>query len=242
MKLKHILTALADIVFPPRCLTCTAIIDHQNHTSFCPACFSKIHYVRSPLCPCCGIPFEGADGCDHICGDCITSKAVFSVARAVGHYETILLEAIHRFKYNGKIYIGEILGRLMAEFAYPLFNISENSLIMPVPLHPKKLRERGFNQSVILAREISKKYSISLDFMTLRRHINTEPQISLGKKERESNVRGVFSVADPERIKGQKIILVDDVYTSGSTVKECARVLMKNKAVTVAVVTLARAV
>ncbi len=78
--------------------------------------------------------------------------------------------------------------------------------------------------------------------MTLRRHVNTEPQISLGKKERESNVLGVFSVTDPDRIKGQRIILVDDVYTSGSTVKECARVLMKNKAVAVAVITLARAI
>ncbi len=130
----------------------------------------------------------------------------------------------------------------MAEFAYPLFNISENSLIVPVPLHPKKLRERGFNQSLILAKGISKKFTVSLDFMTLRRHINTEPQISLGKKERESNVHGVFSVTDPDKIKGQRIILVDDVYTSGSTVKECARVLMKNKAAAVAVITLARAV
>jgi ComF family protein len=152
------------------------------------------------------------------------------------------LEAIHRFKYNGKIYIGEILGRLMAEYTYPLFNVSENSLIVPVPLHPKKLRERGFNQSLILAKEISKKFAVSLDFMTLRRHINTEPQISLGKKERESNVHGVFSVTDPDKIKGQRIILVDDVYTSGSTVKECARALMKNKAAAVAVITLARAV
>ena len=130
----------------------------------------------------------------------------------------------------------------MAEFTYPLFNISDNSLIMPVPLHPKKLRERGFNQSLILAKEISKRFAVSLDFMTLRRHIYTEPQISLGKKERESNVHGVFSVADPGKIKGQRIIMVDDVYTSGSTVKECARVLMKNKAAAVAVVTLARAI
>lgn len=130
----------------------------------------------------------------------------------------------------------------MAEYAYPLFDISENSLIIPVPLHPKKLRERGFNQSLILAREISKKFSIPLDFMTLRRHINTEPQVSLGKKNREANVHGAFLVTEPEKIKGRRIILVDDVYTSGSTVKECARVLIKSKAEAVLVVTLARAV
>ena len=242
MKLKRTLSALADIVFPPRCFTCSEIVDHQRNSPFCTDCFSKIHFIWSPLCPCCGTPFAGADGGDHLCGDCITIKSVFSVARAVGRYETILLEAIHRFKYNGKIYIGEILGRLMAEYAYPLFNISNNSSIVPVPLHPKKLRERGFNQSLILAREISKKFTIPLDFMTLRRYVNTEPQISLGKKERESNVHGAFSVIDAEKIKGQRIILVDDVFTSGSTVKECARMLMKNKAAAIAVITLTRAV
>ena len=179
---------------------------------------------------------------NHICGDCITSKSDFFVARAVGRYETTLLEAIHRFKYNGKITIGEVLGKFMAEFEYSDLNIGDYSLIMPVPLHPKKLRARGFNQSVILAREISKRFSLPLDFLTLKRQIYTEPQINLGKKKRELNVRGVFSVTHPHKIQGQKIILVDDVYTSGSTVKECARILMKNKAEKVAVLTLARAV
>ena len=130
----------------------------------------------------------------------------------------------------------------MAEFEYSDLNIGDYSLIMPVPLHPKKLRARGFNQSVILAREISKRFSLPLDFLTLKRQIYTEPQINLGKKERESNVHDVFSVTNTHKIQGQKIILVDDVYTSGSTVKECARVLMKNKAEKVAVLTLARAV
>ncbi len=130
----------------------------------------------------------------------------------------------------------------MAQFAYPDFNIGDYSLLMPIPLHPKRLRERGFNQSVILAREISKRFNLSLDFMTLRRHVYTEPQISLGKRAREANVRGAFSVTDPAKIDGQEIILVDDVYTSGSTAKECARVLLKNKAGRVAVLTLARAI
>jgi ComF family protein len=240
--LKRILAGLSDIIFPPRCLTCDTILTHHENPPFCGACYSKIHFIQSSLCPCCGIPFAGADGGSHLCGDCIVSKSAFFAARAVGRYETTLLEAIHRFKYNGRISIGEILGKLMAKFAYPAFNIGDYSLIMPVPLHPKKLRERGFNQSVVLAREVSRRFHISLDFMTLRRHVYTEPQISLGKKEREANVHGVFSVTDSVKVKGQKIILVDDVYTSGSTVKECARVLMKNRADRVAVLTLARAV
>ncbi len=238
--MKRVLTGLADLVFPPRCLTCDAIL--ENNPFFCSVCSAKTSFIQPPLCPRCGIPFESTEGDSHLCGDCLTSKPTFSVARAVGRYENTLLEAIHRFKYDRKIYTGEVLGKLMAEFAYPAFNISDYSLIMPVPLHAGRLRERGFNQAVILAKEISKKYHLPLDFLSLTRHIYTEPQINLGKKDREANVKGVFSVADHGRITGQRIILVDDVFTSGSTVRECARILMKNKAESVAILTLARAV
>jgi len=240
--LKRFLSGLADIIFPPRCLTCDSILDNQENHALCPACFSKIKFIKSFLCTCCGIPFYGAGESDHLCGDCLTSKPAFSVARAVGRYETTFLDAIHSFKYRGKTTHGKILGKLMAEYEYPSFSISDYTLIMPVPLHPKRLRERGFNQSVILAREIAGRFPIPLDFLTLKRYMYTEPQINLGKKDRESNVRGAFKVMEPDRIKDQRIILVDDVYTTGSTVKECARVLMKSKARAVAVLTLARAV
>jgi len=130
----------------------------------------------------------------------------------------------------------------MAEYPYASFNIRDFSLVMPVPLHPIRLRERGFNQSVILAREIARRLSIPLDFMTLKRYIYTEPQIHLGKEERLTNVKGVFGVVNKEKILDRNIILIDDVYTTGSTVKECARVLMKSGASSVAVLTFARAV
>ena len=112
---------------------------------------------------------------------------------------------------------------------------------MPVPLHARRLRERGFNQSMILAEEISRHFSINLDFLSLRRVVRTESQASLSREMREQNIKGAFSVADAEKINGEKIILVDDVYTTGSTVKECACILLKNKAAEVAVLTLARA-
>ena len=130
----------------------------------------------------------------------------------------------------------------MASYDYPDIDIRNFSLVMPVPLHSKRLRERGFNQAVILAREIAGMFTIPLDFLTLKRYIHTEPQIHLGKKERASNVRGAFNVTKQDRVRKQKIVLVDDVYTTGSTVKECCRVLMENNAEEVAVLTLARAV
>lgn len=240
--MKRILTGLADIVFPPQCLTCESILDPENNTPLCPDCFSTIHFIQPPLCICCGIPFESTAGDNHLCSDCILSKPLFTIARAVGRYETRLLDAIHSFKYKGKISTGEILGKIMADFAYPAFTMTDYSLIIPVPLHPKRLRERGFNQSVILAKEISKRFHIPLDFLTLKRHMYTEAQINLGRKDREANVSGVFTVGDSAKIQGQRIILVDDVYTSGSTVRECTLVLMQSGAEAVAILTLAKTV
>lgn len=173
---------------------------------------------------------------------CTSSKQYFSIVRSVGKYETHLLDAIHQFKYKSKIIVGETLGKLMAGFEYDSFSIDGYSLIMPVPLHRRRLRERGFNQSVILAREIARAHSIHLDFETLKRTIYTKPQTNLGRKQRSTNVKGAFEVADRERVEGKRVVLIDDVYTTGSTVGECARVLIKNGAAEVAVLTLARAV
>ncbi len=138
--------------------------------------------------------------------------------------------------------MGETLGKLMAEYEYDSFSIEDYSLIVPVPLHPRRLRERGFNQSVVLAREIAGEHSISLDFTILKRMIYTEPQVNLDRKKRGSNVKGAFKIMDSEGVKGERVILIDDVYTTGSTVRECARVLIRSGVAEVAVLTLARAV
>jgi ComF family protein len=213
----------------------------EKQLSFCPDCLSQIEFIRSPLCSLCGQPFSEPGERNHICGACLLANPPFSAARALGQYERVLMDVIHRFKYGGKVSLGERLGEFMADYSYPSLAIADYSLIMPVPLHPRRLRQRGFNQAMILAREISRRFSLHLDFLSLQRIICTEPQVGLGKEKREQNIKGAFHVADAGRIKGEKIILVDDVYTTGSTVKECARILMKNKADNVAVLTLARA-
>jgi len=240
--LKGILRSLADVVFPPRCMACSGLLDEPEGRPFCPACASRIRYIASPLCPCCGTPLHGEEGTDHLCGDCLRARPLFSAARAVARYEGVLLDAIHSFKYRGRITDGEILGRMMAGRGYPLFDISAYTLIVPVPLHRRRLRERGFNQAVILAREIAGRLSLPLDVRSLRRRVYTEPQVGLGKGHRTANVRGAFGVVDGEGVEGQRILLVDDVYTTGSTARECAEILMKSGAAEVAVLTLARAV
>ena len=239
--MKEILTGIADLIFPPLCITCGAILEEHAPFPFCPPCAEGIHFIRSPLCPRCGIPFPAAEGEDHLCGECLATERPYAVARAVGLYEKTLLKAIHLFKYRGRIGIGEVLGRIMADFAGRQWDMTVFSLIIPVPLHRKRLRERGFNQAVILARAIAKRFSLPLNFMTLRRELFTAPQVGLGREERSANVRKAFAVRKPEKIAGRRILLVDDVTTTGSTLTECASVLMQAKAEAVAVLTLARA-
>ena len=232
---------LADLIFPPQCIECGLLLQDTRDIPFCASCFSEITFVHPPLCTSCGLPFQSQVEDNHLCSDCIASPPFFSAARAVGLYDKILLEAIHRFKYNRHILSGRALGKLMASYCYPLFEWSQNDLIIPVPLHPKRLRHRGFNQAVILGREIAVRFRLKLKVDTLRRCVHTLPQFDLGRNERGPNVKGAFEVRKPQEIEGRRIILIDDVYTTGSTVKECARTLLQAGAEEVAVLTLARA-
>lgn len=239
--MRRFLKGLADLIFPPRCTGCEKLIDAAEDASFCDRCLSRIRFITSPICPCCGIPLVAGED-DHLCADCLVARPPYETARAVARYESVMLEAIHSFKYAGKTAAGEALGKMMAAYEYPGFCITDYSLIIPVPLHPRRLRERGFNQAVILAREVAKRFPIELDFLTLKRKALTETQVSLGRQQRRENVRGAFGVDRRQKIERQRILLVDDVYTTGSTVRECAQVLKQNGAAEVAVLTLAMAV
>ncbi len=238
----EILTGIADLIFPPRCITCGALLEEHGPLPFCPPCTAGIRFIRSPLCPRCGIPYPVGEGEDHLCGECLATPRPYAIARAVGRYEGTLLTAIHLFKYRGRIGVGKVLGRIMADFAGGQWDMQIFSTIMPVPLHRRRLRERGFNQAVILAREVAKRFSLPLDFLTLRRQVATTPQVGLGREDRSANVRGAFRVHNPERVIGRRILLVDDVATTGSTLTECASALIHAEAEAVAVLTLARAV
>lgn len=236
-----ILTGLADLLFPPRCPTCRLLLGEHAPLPFCPSCLAGIHPIRSPLCPRCGVPLAGPDETDRFCGECLRTKRPYAAARSVASYDATVLEAIHLFKYRGRIGLGETLGALLADGAGRLWDMALFTQIIPVPLHLRRLRERGFNQAVILARQVAKRYGIPLDLGSLRRERGTPPQVGLGRALRAANVRGAFTVRRPEAIRGQRILLIDDVYTTGSTLQECAAVLMKARAETVAVLTLARA-
>jgi ComF family protein len=239
--LKEALRDLAEVLFPPRCRSCGIVAEELNNDLFCGTCEAKIRYIRSPLCPSCGIPWADSGGPDHLCGDCLTAPQPFTAARSVAVGEGILLEAIHAFKYHYQTGLGPGLGKMLARAAHTGMDMQGYSLIIPVPLHVRRLRERGFNQSLILAQVLAAGHAIPMDFVTLRRKRDTPPQTMLGRKERQANIKGAFGVADKEKVRNQRVLLIDDVYTTGSTLAECARVLLNSGAAQVGVLTLARA-
>jgi len=137
------------------------------------------------------------------------------------------MSAIHEFKYGAKSFLAKPLGLLLSSFAGRWLQAKEGLLLMPVPLHPRRLRERGFNQSLLLSREVARALNADLDFLSLKRIKYTKPQTGLGSEERSRNVARAFQVSRREAVKGRSIVLVDDVATTGSTLNECARALKK---------------
>jgi competence protein ComFC len=152
-----------------------------------------------------------------------------------------LKEAIHRFKYGRVLPLVKVFGDLLHPAFQNLTRDFPTDLLVPVPLHIKRLRERGFNQTLLLVRELSKRTGIPYTERALKKIKDTPFQITLKKRERRKNLRRAFQVKDPERIKGKAVMLVDDVYTTGTTVNECSRALRRAGAEGVVVLTVARA-
>lgn len=232
------------MLYPHRCISCRVELAHE--TGFCLACQQFIRPIESPLCVCCGLPFITTIGPDHLCHRCQTQSPSFRQARAWAFYRTNnltpqpLSEAIQNFKYHRQLSVGKVLaeiGTMHNPFATQYYDV-----IIPVPLHLGRLRWRGFNQSLLLSQAIGQKEKIPVDPFLLERIRPTAPQTQLSEKERKNNVREAFRVRTSERFQGTCVLLIDDVYTSGATVDECAHVLRRSGAKAVDVFTLARAV
>lgn len=229
-----------DLFFPPLCHSCRSFIAPAGRIHICTDCLSTTRGLASPFCTACGVPFHTENGLDHLCGDCQSKLPPFAAARAAVVYEGAVKELIHRLKYDGRIQVRRPLGLLMAERLAEFVHDAGPDLLLPVPLHLERLRQRGFNQAVLLGELVSEEWGVPMKRRVIRRVRWTEPQITLAAGDRAANVRGAFAVADPDIVGGKRILLVDDVMTTGSTVSECARMLKKMGAAEVFVAVVAR--
>lgn len=231
-------------LLPSRCAVCQDTLRVGSRSVVCGGCWSRVRFLAPPFCPRCGRPFGGrpvAHPPSHLCQDCRSRHPRYLLARSALLYDRDdpLREVLLLFKHGRRDALGRHLGRLMAERATTLFGQPSVDAVVPVPLHRQRERERGFNQSEILASVVARSSRLPVLRKALIRIRSTLPQT--GKpRERARNVRGAFAVGNPEMVKERILLLVDDVLTTGATVNECAKVLMKAGARGVLVYTLAR--
>jgi competence protein ComFC len=229
------------LVYPSFCRLCAEALDEPGERVVCRACLAGLVPRRGPSCPVCGRFHEGAGG-DHVCSRCLERLPAFSVHRSCGTYGGTLKDVILLFKYRKFA----PLSRPLAEYAAActdgdagLWNGTD--FLVPVPLHPARRRERGFNQSRLLARDLAGLRRMRVLERCLVKTGNAPPQAGLRAADREKNVKDAYAVRRPRKIKGRTLILVDDVTTTGATIRECARVLLEAGAKEVRALTLARA-
>lgn len=234
--------ALRNLFFPPLCHCCRLPLPSSAHIHVCPSCWEQFKPISSPRCSQCGTPFQTIGGIDHVCGACLASPPPFTAARAAIAFDGPVRDLILRFKYTKQVRLRRPLGLLTAETLAPFAAEASPDLLIPVPLHIKRLRSRGFNQALLLASLLGREWNIRVSRHNLQRTRWTEPQVNLSLDERAKNVRGAFRVAAPSEVDGRRVMLVDDVYTTGSTVKECAKILKQAGASAVYVATVAIAV
>ena len=238
--LSSLLGSAKDLCFPPLCLSCGTKIPSSRPPLFCPSCAEKISLIRSPLCTICGQPFPSCAATDdHLCGSCLKKPFAFSRARAVVVYNATMKAVVQAFKYRGMLACLPTFAELFRQNS-TLSSVSDFHYIIPVPLHVRRLRERGFNQALLIAQTLFPEKNAFIRHDLLERSLCTDPQTSLSGKERRKNLRGAFSVKENLSLREKNILLVDDVFTTGTTVNECARVLRRADAADVQVLTLAR--
>ncbi|MGC8777588.1 MAG: ComF family protein [Candidatus Caldatribacteriaceae bacterium] len=214
---------LVNFLLPQHCVVCGHYVSSSLGFPLCEPCLSQVAFLETPFCIRCGRPVSG--GSALLCRRCRTFSFHFDSARAVTLYETPIRESLHAFKYLGVRSLEFFFTDLLATYLEKNHFLREVDYILPVPLHAQKLRERGFNQSLLLAQRLSVQFQVPLLSNTVIRWKYTVPQVNLSLRERRQNVRGVFRVIRPIPRKNARILVIDDVLTSRSTVDALSLVL-----------------
>jgi ComF family protein len=230
------LLGLFDLLLPRSCPGCGSLLREPTTVGLCPRCMLGIIPISVPFCPCCALPYMTEGGENHLCEGCLRDPPPFTFVHTVGLFDEELRQLVHRFKYDGKFQLDQALGKLLLQ---TLPEASAFDLMAPVPLHGGRLRERGYNQALLLARVLGRRTGKVVLPRLLRRIRATPPQQGLTAEARRRNLQGAFALTG--KLDGQRVLLVDDVLTTGATVRECGRVLLAGGAAEVQVAVLARA-
>jgi len=236
------LNAALSFVYPETCQLCGNSRATLDESYICDVCRNDIHYITPPFCERCGLSFEGAITTIFECSNCRDHKLHFSYARAVVVFRDGMLDLIHKYKYNRALWFEPFLAGLLVNAAKPHLSSDEWQYIVPVPLYPAKLREREFNQAERLANHLSAATQIPIHNRLLRRVLPTRTQTLLTREERIANVRKAFAIRPGVSLNGERLVLIDDVLTTGATTSACARVLLAAGASAVCVWTVARGI
>jgi ComF family protein len=237
---RHVFRRALDVALPPLCPGCRAPVATVG--GLCPACWSRLSFIAPPYCPRLGIPFAHDPGPGVLSMQAIADPPSYGRARAALRYDDVARDLVHALKFRDRLDLAPTLGGWMARAGQQL--IVEADALVPVPLHWRRLWSRRFNQSAALARIIAEECGLPVLPDVLRRVRATPHQVGLTRAERAQNVQGAFRVPDAARgaVSGRRLILVDDVLTSGATLDACARALLRAGAAAVDVLVLARVV
>ncbi len=233
------------LFYPDVCQICREEKATAREGYVCAQCWSKrdgVQFIVAPYCKCCGLPFDGEITGAFECSNCRDEQFHFRSARAAVRLSGLVQDVIHRYKYNQAAWFEPFLVDLLVRPAVPVLAGEEWDWIVPTPLHWMKLRSRSFNQSLRLAKALSKATNIPVKTNLLRRTERTRTQTRLTRAQRAENVKRAFQFKHRHTLDGARIVLVDDVLTTGATANACAKLLMQNGASVVDVWTVARGV
>ncbi len=231
--------AIIDTLFPPVCLACRTATGHAE--ALCPACWRAMRFIERPYCERLGTPFEQNLGDGLLSPQALADPPVFARARAVARFEDgPARRMVHRLKYSDRAELAKPMGRWMARAGAQL--LEEGDIVVPVPLHRRKLWQRRFNQAAALAEVVAREARKPCDCFALARVKATRSQVGLSRTQRAENVQGAFQATAGSALKGRRVLLVDDVLTSGATANAASRALLRAGAAQVDLLVFARVV